>query len=186
MVWARLSVGEIDPDHRRRESHPQRAARHTGAREARSGRGRGRRRRPQGPPHDRPRAEALGHQARQGPHAGPGRRVGVGDEVAGGGVGADPGQGDAALGAIEQPVVVAVGIERVDQAIAVGVVGRVGLGAVDHAVVVGVGVVGVGAEEGLLGQKRLVREVFRQTYDVYEVPLPDSEFLDVRALGSSY
>lgn len=42
------------------------------------------------------------------------------------------------------------------------------------------------AEEGLLGEKRLVREVFRQTYDVYEVPLPDSEFLDVRALGSSY
>ena len=52
----------------------------------------------------------------------------------------------AELGAVEQAVVVAVGVERVDQAVAVGVVAGVRLLAVEHAVVVGVGVVRVGAE----------------------------------------
>jgi hypothetical protein len=75
-------------------------------------------------------------------------------------------RGDADLGAVEQAVVVAVGIERVDQAVAVGVVGVVGLGAVEHAVVVAVGVLRVGAQLGLLGVAQPVHVVVGRRRDV--------------------
>ena len=52
---------------------------------------------------------------------------------------------EAQLGAVEQAVVVAVRVERVDQAVAVAVDAGLGLVAVDHAVVVAVGVIRVGA-----------------------------------------
>ena len=82
---------------------------------------------------------------------GGGRWIGVGHEVARAhvGVGMSLGLGHAQLGAVAHAVVVAVGIAGVDQPVAVGVAVEVGLVAVEDAVVVGIGVVGIGADDGL-------------------------------------
>ena len=79
-----------------------------------------------------------------------GGRIHVGHEVPGVHVGVRVGLGHAELGAVVQPVVVAVGVQGVHPAIAVGVYGGAGFSAVHDAVVVGVGVVGVGADAGLV------------------------------------
>ena len=71
-------------------------------------------------------------------------RVGVGDAVTCGGVGPGTAAGQPELGAVVETVVVAVGIEGVDQSVAVGVLVPIGLGAVRRTVVVAVGVVGIG------------------------------------------
>jgi hypothetical protein len=60
------------------------------------------------------------------------------------------------LGAVEQAVVVAVRIERVDEPVAVRVLVEVGLLPVDHAVVVAVRVVRVGADRDLLPVRQAV------------------------------
>src|SRR5690606_18560258 len=80
---------------------------------------------------------------------GRGARIRVGHEVARAHVRVGQRHGHAHLGAVAHAVVVAVGIERVDQAVAVGVAVEVGLVAVGDAVVVGVGVVGIRAEDQL-------------------------------------
>jgi hypothetical protein len=87
---------------------------------------------------------------------GAGGGVGVGPVVADHDVGAQRRRHHALLGAVEQAVVVAVGIERVDQAVAVGVGGVAGSCLVADAVVVAVIVVGIGAKRGLLGVAQAV------------------------------
>src|SRR5690606_11072661 len=88
---------------------------------------------------------------------GGGAGVSVGDAVARGVVGARPHAVDAHLGADGEAVVVAVGVERLDEAVAVdvgetlGVVeaARAGLEPIGDAVVVGVGIVRIGADHDL-------------------------------------